>query len=462
MSGPVRTTSPLRTVRPSTTSLRHRTRSLLAALVAGVVVAGLVAGAPSSADAVASSRGADPGSGFGYAFDTCDAPSQRTMNAWHQHSHFSAVGIYITGMNRACSSQHHLDRRWVRTQKARGWKLLPLVVGRQASCAPHGFYRGKRISPRPAGTYAAARAQGVTAGQSGAAAARRLGIRRGAVLWFDLEAFDITRTHCRRSALHFLTGWTRQVRREGFRSGLYSSASTLRMLGPARAYPDIFALPGYLWFAHWNGRATVATRYLSQKAWWPHRRVHQFRGGHAERHGGRQLVIDSNYYSVGEGIWVGRERPRDHCGVRISFGRYDTLRPGGRGPGVRAAQCVLKDGHWFRGRPTGFYGQRTAAAVRRYQRAHPRLSTSGVLTRATWTALLSRGDRPALKYGSQGPAVRRVQRALNAANRSSVPVDGVFGMADVRAVQRYQRRHHLPRTGVLSTRTWRLLQRGVL
>jgi hypothetical protein len=424
--------------------------------VAGLVV---VAGAPTGAAAAPFQR-PDPGSGFGYAFDTCDAPSQRTMNAWNQHSHFSAVGIYIAGMNRACSSQRHLDRRWVRTQKAHGWRLLPLVVGRQASCAPHGRYHGKRISPKPAGTYARARAQGVDAGAGGAKAARRLGIPRGSVLWFDLEAFDTTRTHCRRSALHFVTGWTRQVKREGFRSGLYSSASTLRMLGPARAYPHVFSLPGYLWFAHWNGRATVATKYLSARHWMPHRRVHQFRGGHGERHGGRRIVIDSNYYSVGSGIWVGRERAKAHCGVRISFGRYDTLRPGRQGPGVRAAQCVLKDGRHFRGRPTGFYGPRTTAAVRHYQRVHPRLRPTGVLTRATWTALLARGTRPALKYGSQGTAVRRLQRALNAANRSSVAVDGVFGQQDVQAVQRYQRRHHLPRTGVVSVRTWQALQRG--
>ncbi|GAA1940480.1 hypothetical protein GCM10009815_39050 [Nocardioides marmoribigeumensis] len=435
----------------------HTLLAMLATATLLVVAAGL----PSSAGA-AVVRGPDPGSGFGYGFDACDAPSQRAMNAWNQHSHFSAVGIYIAGMNRACSSQPHLDRRWVRTQKARGWKLLPLVVGRQASCAPRGLYRGKRISPRPAGLYRQARGQGADAARGAARAARHLGIREGSVLWFDLEGFDTTRTHCRRSALHFVSGWSRQVRRDGFRSGLYSSASTLRMLGPARAYPDVFSLPGYLWFAHWNGRATVATKYLSNNHWMPHRRVHQFRGGHSERHGGRRLVIDSNYYSVGQGIWIGKEQRRSHCGVRISYGRYETMRPGARGPGVRAAQCVLRDGRHYRGRLTGRYDRRTTRAVRHFQAVHPRLRATGVLTRGTWTALLSRGDRPALKYGSQGTAVRRLQRALNAATRASVAVDGIFGLGDARVVERYQRRHHLPATGVVSARTWRLLQRGNL
>ena len=447
MSGPVRTTSPVPPARPT-----------ILALVALVVV---LAGLPAPA-AGAVLRGADPGSGFGYGFDTCDAPSQRTMDAWNQHSQFSAVGIYIAGMNRACSSQHHLDRRWVRTQKARGWKLLPLVVGRQASCAPRGLYRGKRISADPAGLYRQARAQGADAARGAATAARRLGLRHGSVLWFDLEGFDTSRARCRRSALHFVSAWSRQVRREHFQSGLYSSASTLRMLGPARAYPRIFTLPTYLWFAHWNGRATVATSYLSSRHWMPHRRVHQFRGGHVEGHGGRRLSIDSSYYSVGQGIWVPKERRSSHCGVRISFPRYDVQRLGSRGAQVRAAQCVLREGRHFRGKATGFYGRRTTAAVRHFQKVNRHLRATGVLDRRTWAALLSRGDRPAVKYGSQGTSVRRVQRALNAVGGTGVVVDGIFGPPDARAVQRYQRRHHLPTTGVVSVRTWTLLQRGIL
>jgi peptidoglycan hydrolase-like protein with peptidoglycan-binding domain len=100
--------------------------------------------------------------------------------------------------------------------------------------------------------------------------------------------------------------------------------------------------------------------------------------------------------------------------------------------------------------------------VRAFQRAHPGLAATGVLTRQTWTALLARGDRPALKYGSQGSSVRRVQRALNAAQGGKLVVDGVFGLSDSAAVRRYQRRHHLPATGVVSRRTWQVLQRGSL
>ena len=58
--------------------------------------------------------------------------------------------------------------------------------------------------------------------------------------------------------------------------------------------------------------------------------------------------------------------------------------------------------------------------------------------------------------------MRRLQRALNAATGKDLAVDGVVGLVDVAAVRRYQRRHHLPATGVVSSRTWRALQRGLL
>ena len=37
---------------------------------------------------------------------------------------------------------------------------------------------------------------------------RRSGIVAGSTLWYDLEGFDLDNTHCRESALRFLSGWT--------------------------------------------------------------------------------------------------------------------------------------------------------------------------------------------------------------------------------------------------------------
>ena len=400
----------------------------------------------------------------GYGFDSCTAPSQRAMNAWHRTSHFSAIGIYIAGINRACDRQPHLTPHWVRVQRERGWRVLPIVVGRQASCSPRGWYDDKRISASLPGDYAKAKRQGARAAKGAVRAARRLGLPRRHVLWFDLEGFDISRTHCRRSALRFVSAWSKTLHRHRYRSGLYSSASTLvafdraRRLGVGRA-------PDRIWFAHWDGRRTAATRYLSRHGWRLDR-VHQYRGPHRERHGGVRMAIDSNYYALARHV-PGRTL---RCGVRIGFADYKVLRRGAQGRQVYAARCLVD------GRPEAARGKRASrAAVKRFlapydkrlgravrvtQRRHPALRATGVVGRRTWVVLLSRGTRPVIKYGASGPSVRRAQRSLNAAGVRQVRLDGVFGDADVRATRAYQKQVGLTRTGVFGGATWKALQRG--
>ena len=155
------------------------------------------------------------------------------------------------------------------------------------------FLDGKRISPRRADDYAAARRQGSAAAQGAVEAARTLGIARRSVLWFDLEHFDTGKRRCRLSALAFTSAWTRELHRLHYRSGFYSSASSgIAMLeGARRRHPDRYALPDYLWVAEWNGKDTVRSSYLSTRWWWPHRRVHQYRGPHDERDQARFGIV---------------------------------------------------------------------------------------------------------------------------------------------------------------------------
>ena len=51
------------------------------------------------------------------------------------------------------------------------------------------------------------------------AAAKRLGIVPGSTLWYDLEAFTISKTDCRESALSFLSAWTARLHQVGYVSG---------------------------------------------------------------------------------------------------------------------------------------------------------------------------------------------------------------------------------------------------
>lgn len=429
------------------------TRLLAASAVA--LTAWLVAPTPAAADTRAM-----PGNFTGYAFDTCDAPSQRAMNAWRRGSKYAGVGIYVSGMNRACSSQPNLTRTWVRKQARGGWRLLPLVVGRQASCSPAGYYVGKRISPAPRNDYAKARAQGAASARAGVAAVKRLGIGRGSVIWYDLEHFNVSLRRCRASSLAFTSAWTRQLHRMGYRSGFYSSSSSgIRMLDDARRNkPRNRSLPDYIWFAEWNGRPSVRSAYISKAGWWPSRRVHQYRGGHTERHGGVAINIDGNFMRTGRGTRAGKRAP--HCGRNLDFRVYDRIRRGAKGARVGAATCMLRQQGHRKAGVTERFGKGTARSVRRFQ-GSVGLGRTGVLNRRTWTALNARGSgTPLLKVGSGGEGVRRLQRSLNAATGARLPVDGVFARREMQTVLQYQRRAGLPRTGVVTDRTWRALRKG--
>jgi peptidoglycan hydrolase-like protein with peptidoglycan-binding domain len=77
-----------------------------------------------------------------------------------------------------------------------------------------------------------------------------------------------------------------------------------------------------------------------------------------------------------------------------------------------------------------------------------------------WTALLGRGGKPLMKYGVASQAVRRLQRALNAADRAGLLVTGVFEAETTEAVKRYQADHGLAPTGVVLEDMWLLLKAG--
>src|SRR5688500_4331660 len=111
------------------TRLKYVRRALGAGLISGVVgVAGLATPSPAAA-----ANPVPPGNFTGYGFDQCQAPSQAAMDRWWKHSNFGAVGIYIAGNSRGCRTQTNLSATWVRNQQARGWRLLPITLGPQAS-----------------------------------------------------------------------------------------------------------------------------------------------------------------------------------------------------------------------------------------------------------------------------------------------------------------------------------------
>ncbi|MGB0099440.1 MAG: glycoside hydrolase domain-containing protein [Nocardioides sp.] len=410
-----------------------------------------------------------PGDFTGYGFDQCVAPTQKMMNTWLQSSPFLAVGIYISGDSRACRSQPNLSPTWVRKQLARGWRLLPITLGPQASCQPRfpRYDDDRTINPKPGAKkrYGKARKQGSAEAVDAVAAASALGIVAGSTLWYDLEGFDLGNTHCRESALAFLSAWTNKIRKLDYVSGVYSSAgSGIKMLDDARhSKRSGVTLPDMIWVARWDGRANVETSYLRSDGW-RGARVKQYQGGHNETWGGVTINIDRNFLDVGRGSVA---EPESHCGgVKIAYGLYPPLVPGtgkdaAPGPKVKALQCLLQERGLYTGKINGTYSPRTqvAAGAFQEQRGFP---VSTKWNRRDWVSLLAAGNRPVLKFGSAGPEVRRVQRALNAMFDRDKPLkaNGVYNATTMAAVRAWQKKIRIEQSGVVGRVGWKALAEG--
>ncbi|MFB4308075.1 glycoside hydrolase domain-containing protein [Actinomadura sp. GTD37] len=252
-------------------------------------------GAPSSPDVRREAPGDDTGDGAGdgtvpdagldrpwvrgKGFDTCTAPSLATMKAWRPS--FKVTNIYIGGAARGCA-QPNLTASWVRKVRKMGYRLTPTYVGLQAPCGS----RPQRFTAKNAA------GQGAKAAVDAARRARALGVPEGKPIYFDMEAYNTKKKACRAAVLRFVDQWVERLAGEGYVPCLYSSAkSGIRDVGRA----DGISKPAAVWFANWNGRASVYDDPFLPNGWWsPHRRIKQYRGAHKERHGGVTLNIDRN------------------------------------------------------------------------------------------------------------------------------------------------------------------------
>ncbi len=461
---------------PSLDRFRRPPASAVATVLL-LVVTGLVSGmplgaasasadaAPAAAIAQADGNVVTPGDFTGLGFDQCHAPDQRSMNRWLTHSPFLAAGIYISGNSRACRDQPNLTPQWIATQLAKGWRLLPITLGPQAACQPRfpRYDDDPKINPKRGtdGLYQWARDQGTAEATKTVGVAQALGIAPGSTLWYDLEGFNDNLGDCRESALAFLSTWTDQLHALGYKSGVYSSAgSGIEMLDDARVErPGTFTLPDQIWIARWDGNADTSTSYIREDGWVPGGRMKQYQGGHDETWGGVRINIDRNYLDLGLGSVATRET---HCdGTRVSYWRYPALLPGAASKAVPALQCLLKEKGYYDGPISGTYDDKTVTAAGAWMSARA-LGVQSKFAPRYWVALLSEGGKPVLKVGSAGSDVRRLQRALSAADKNArVTATGVFDLATDAALRAYQAKVGLAVTGVAAPSSWRKLWQGL-
>ena len=227
----------------------------------------------------------------GLGFDACSAPSARSMNAWKE-SPYRAVGVYIGGINRACS-QPNLTPEWVAAQTAAGWHLIPTYVGLQAptsACSSCGKLSASQAT-----------AQGVAAAEDAVEEANAVAMGPGSPIYFDMESYSRT-SSATAATLAFLEAWTKKLHSLGYVSGVYSSSAS-GIVDLADQVGSGYELPDHLWIANWNGYQSTSDPVVPSNAWSQHQRIHQYRGGHDESYGGVAINIDNDYVdgaTVGE------------------------------------------------------------------------------------------------------------------------------------------------------------------
>lgn len=212
----------------------------------------------------------------GLGFDTCAAPSQAVMRTWLHRSWYRAIGIYIGGADLTCP-QPNLTPAWIRTEVQAGWRLIPLYGGPQANL-------GQLTAPTRQGQQSAIDA---------AAQARRLGFAPQTPLYYDMEGFPPV---WNAQALVFMSAWTRELHRLGYRSGVYSSGDS-GIADLVRHYRSrAYAMPDVIYNARWDGKHTTADKHL-RHLWW-NKRIHQFTGKRTQTFGGVTMVVSRDYLGL--------------------------------------------------------------------------------------------------------------------------------------------------------------------
>jgi peptidoglycan hydrolase-like protein with peptidoglycan-binding domain len=141
-----------------------------------------------------------------------------------------------------------------------------------------------------------------------------------------------------------------------------------------------------------------------------------------------------------------------------------TLRRGSEGQDVKDLQEALIELDFKPGAVDGAFGVFTESAVKSFQK-WAQLEADGIVGPATWAAL-DNADKsdPTLRSGSEGVAVRGLQRRLIDAGFGIDDVDGRFGPQTEAALRAFQERYELDVDGVAGPQTWERLnalgQRG--
>ncbi|MDQ1727234.1 MAG: hypothetical protein QOK14_1279 [Frankiaceae bacterium] len=212
----------------------------------------------------------------------------------------------------------------------------------------------------------------------------------------------------------------------------------------AAGYPAANARRLGIMYIIWDRKMWRA--YAPERGWQPYTGVDAHRGHVHFSFGWAGALAQTSFYS-------------GHVAPPVLSPGLPLLATGSSGPAVHDLQVLLRVKT-----ATGVYGAATRRAVATFQRAH-RLPATGLLTRATWAALLPPATAipkpvpvrrvatsPLLRPGAHGVAVRSLQALLG------VGLNGRFGPSTRATLMKFQQRARLVVDGVAGPLTWRALR----
>lgn len=219
----------------------------------------------------------------GRAFDTCTAPSQAVMKAWHT-GFYGAAAVYVGGKNRGCK-QPNLTASWVKSVSSMGWRLIPIYVGAQPPCQ-------KSANPEKLAASTAA-SLGASDAKDAVAKASALGMKAGSPIFLDMEPYDITNKACNDAVLTYVRAFDKGLRAKTYRAGFYGfTSSSAEAIATATDRTD---LPGNLWYALWDKKYTTTTDWpFGSGQYTDHSRGHQYMVNSKEKRGGYTITVDRN------------------------------------------------------------------------------------------------------------------------------------------------------------------------
>jgi hypothetical protein len=265
----------------------------------------------------------------GPGFDACSTPSSQTMAAWGS-SPYRALGIYIGGVNAACS-QPNLTSAWIGNESAAGWHMIPTYVGLQA---PSNSCGCAAISSSQAS------AQGTAAAEDAVSDARALALPAGSPIYDDMEYYSRTSANTT-AVMAFLASWTSQLHAEGYLSGVYGNSDSVISDLVAR-YGTSYPEPDDIWMANWNGQESTTDSSVPSTEWANHQRLHQYRGAHNESYGGVTINIDSDYLDAATATGAGGTPavPPPTLAISPAASGITTLSAGWSGSGLVSWQVL--------------------------------------------------------------------------------------------------------------------------